>query len=548
MLLHRLALFVCVVAVVAALWQPWSTPGHSTEEAFSTCRPTITRRPIPTRTLAKQNKDGTPAPFDVYTRRVRGRMTPLLMRGDVLSLFQWRVAQWGGEYFSYAASIGRGPSEFLIKRSSTPVVRFANLRLERPFVRRAGDESGHVGPDQTRWPQMPVFEVPFSAHNVSVASFFDELKGDASGGYPYFADGISVLGDIGRDLRHLEPLCPFDDLRECDMSLWIGQAGVIAYPHYDSSQNLFAQLIGRKKFTLASPAAARCGAGLSPSLHPFYRQVQRDIFDAHVNMTEQKLFVPITSLNHSADGGVSSDETTCSCGVTLYESTLEPGDVLFIPTGWFHRVESMTTPSFSINSWWNPPDETVESLADVLQQPLPFQADWTTRARMFATATYVRMVYSAMESRLRTLDANVPSGAFLAQELLVTRYHPLFDETLTRGRCADLLREIDSDRDAHDTGLTARKHITTDEMRSLFPEELRSSLASETDHAILFASIRAHFQPYVDRVLALYQHADAELARLHVQNYVEEVLWFAVDGRVDLLYPYLACNVVEEDA
>ena len=36
-----------------------------------------------------------------------------------------------------------------------------------------------------------------------------------------------------------------------------------------------------------------------------------------------------------------------------YKVTLNPGNVLFIPSGWWHQVESLN-PSISLNFWWNP--------------------------------------------------------------------------------------------------------------------------------------------------------------------------------------------------
>ena len=39
---------------------------------------------------------------------------------------------------------------------------------------------------------------------------------------------------------------------------------------------------------------------------------------------------------------------------TLYAATMEPGDMLFIPKGWWHDIRSLT-PSISLNHWFGLP-------------------------------------------------------------------------------------------------------------------------------------------------------------------------------------------------
>jgi lysine-specific demethylase 8 len=35
----------------------------------------------------------------------------------------------------------------------------------------------------------------------------------------------------------------------------------------------------------------------------------------------------------------------------MLETVLHPGDMAFIPKGWWHEVEALT-PSFSVSFWW----------------------------------------------------------------------------------------------------------------------------------------------------------------------------------------------------
>ena len=178
---------------------------------------------------------------------------------------------------------------------------------------------------------------------------------------------------------------------------------------------------------------------------------------------------------------------------------------------------------------------------------------------MFATRLFVRMIQQGLEEHLRSVAARQPSssssntpapppsGSFLAAELLVTRFYPLFESStqppIDADWCAAMQRNITAHPSAETEGLTACTHLSVAELQSMLPASASAVLSD--DPTELLASLRAHFDPYVSRPLSLYRRVDAELARLHVHNYVEEIAWFALRGRVDQLYPFLACCVHE---
>lgn len=531
--------------------------------------PAITRLPLAESAWIAPDSD-TPAALSAMARSLRTDLRgPRVFRAAVLSVPRWRAfARWSPAYFVAAADARAGPTEFLVKRSKSAAVMFANLRAERPFV-NSGDEEPESGAEQQQhdgvaWPQQPLFTMPFRSQNLSVRAFFSELSsGPAAATGPrdfvYFADGVSVLGELGYDLLPLEPLCPFRDVAgRCDMSLWIGRAGVTASAHYDSSHNLFVQIKGRKRFTLAPPETARCGLGLYPALHPFYRQVQRDILDPQWS---EAVFVPTPDASSAAAAPV--DGSSCGCNVTLFEVDLNPGDVLYMPPHWFHRVTSLPSPddspSFSINSWWSSP--SFRRTAKVLAQPLPFEAEWSERQRIFAGREYIRALYAEIETHLRKVSPTitpVSAAPFLARELLATRFYPLFSSDsdsappIDAQWCANMQRSLalSSASGASSAGLTACTHLTPAELEAMLPASLRPAAASVqqpiVDVAALEDLLRSHFRSSVRaRPLRLYSRVDPEMARLHVQNVVEEVAWYAVGAERDLLYPFLACCVDE---
>ncbi|HRE89772.1 MAG TPA: cupin-like domain-containing protein [Myxococcota bacterium] len=102
-------------------------------------------------------------------------------------------------------------------------------------------------------------------------------------------------------------------------SLWIGPGGTITPLHYDTTHILFTQLVGRKRFGLVSPD----WVGLMLRLDGFY---------------------------------VMGDLAAVPPGA-LHEVTLEPGDALFLPAGWFHRVVALdASVSFSLLCFRRPND------------------------------------------------------------------------------------------------------------------------------------------------------------------------------------------------
>ncbi|CAM4111314.1 Lysine-specific demethylase 8 [Pseudomonas reidholzensis] len=108
--------------------------------------------------------------------------------------------------------------------------------------------------------------------------------------------------------------------------IWIGPKGTLTPLHRDDSDNLFAQVWGEKSFILAAP---------------HYREA-------------------LGCWATSPDGGLEGCDVDPrapdpvrfpgSDAVHFMEVVLQAGDLLFLPEGWFHQVESLAT-SLSVNFW-----------------------------------------------------------------------------------------------------------------------------------------------------------------------------------------------------
>lgn len=111
------------------------------------------------------------------------------------------------------------------------------------------------------------------------------------------------------DLR--PPADMFDPARIAGgVSLWLGPAGTRTPLHHDTTNNLFCQLHGRKRFQLVSPLET----ALLEGARGFYAGVRADEIGATPGLS----------------------------GITVHEVELGPGEALFLPAGWWHEVTALS--------------------------------------------------------------------------------------------------------------------------------------------------------------------------------------------------------------
>ena len=109
--------------------------------------------------------------------------------------------------------------------------------------------------------------------------------------------------------------------------MWIGPAGTFTSLHHDLTNNLIAQIVGRKRIKLA-PAA----------------EVGKLYNDQHV-------FSEISDLENS-----DLARHPRLAELRFYDVLLQPGEVLFVPLGWWHQVRSLdfsVTITFTNFLWRN---------------------------------------------------------------------------------------------------------------------------------------------------------------------------------------------------
>eukprot|EP00048_Salpingoeca_helianthica_P009790 m.140314 g.140314 ORF g.140314 m.140314 type:complete len:428 (+) comp14946_c0_seq11:18-1301(+) len=131
---------------------------------------------------------------------------------------------------------------------------------------------------------------------------------------------------------------------------WVSGAHVVAMTHYDTSDNLYVPLLGTKLFDLFPPEAHSV-LRLYPSLHAHYRQAQVD------------------------------PAAPSYSGPKAIHVAVHPGQMLFLPPYWFHRV-TQAEGTFAANLWVQSARHA--AMEQVYALAIPMEDTWTLARRVSA--------------------------------------------------------------------------------------------------------------------------------------------------------------------
>jgi hypothetical protein len=162
-------------------------------------------------------------------------------------------------------------------------------------------------------------------------AFIDRITAPGAGADAYLtaynsAANAEALGPLHADLGVLEKFLTPDAARGM---LWIGPAGTFTPLHHDLTNNLIAQIVGRKR-VLIGPAS----------------EVGRLYNDAHV----------FSEIGDLEDPGLDRARFSRLEGSRIYAVTLEPGDILFLPFAWWRQVRALdfsVTATYANFRWAN---------------------------------------------------------------------------------------------------------------------------------------------------------------------------------------------------
>ncbi|HEV7158750.1 MAG TPA: cupin-like domain-containing protein, partial [Caulobacteraceae bacterium] len=177
------------------------------------------------------------------------------------------------------------------------------------------------------------FEMDKDAHRreAPFTDFIDRIQTPGAGNETYLtaynsATNEKALASLSADVG---PLDKFLDPAGAPGMPWIGPAGTLTSLHHDLTNNLIAQVVGRKRVKLL-PAAE---AGKLYNHRHVFSEVP-DLDAADLDLARYPLLRR----------------------ARIYDVVLAPGEILFVPVAWWHQVRALdfsVTLTFTNFRWRN---------------------------------------------------------------------------------------------------------------------------------------------------------------------------------------------------
>ncbi|KAH7030848.1 uncharacterized protein B0I36DRAFT_322609 [Microdochium trichocladiopsis] len=145
----------------------------------------------------------------------------------------------------------------------------------------------------------------------------------------------------------LHPTDPTMDQPELEgplLNAWFGPPGTITPLHTDPYHNVLAQVVGRKYVRLYSPLETDRMRG---------RGKENGVEMGNTSLVDIGVLEGWDSAAEEDTGDEQAQRDLAAFReIPFVDCILEPGDVLYIPIGWWHYVRGLSV-SFSVSFWWN---------------------------------------------------------------------------------------------------------------------------------------------------------------------------------------------------
>lgn len=230
--------------------------------------------------------------------------------------------------------------------------------------------------------------------NVSSIDFFETaLAKSPEDPFYYAVVGYDLLADdLKADLEPISSLVSVPpSMRSKPKSesstdrlttVWLGPSGATTQAHYDVHDNFYAQIVGRKRFLLFPPNQ--------------YRQLYINGFSSQAPQQSQ---VDLENPDFERFPLFSS--------ATALDVVLEPGDVLYVPSLWFHHVIAVEM-SFSVSIWSR--NEEVIGQWNAEKISPAFSAAWPYQKLLHASSKFLRSLFYAAFSDIITPEKGFKDG------------------------------------------------------------------------------------------------------------------------------------------
>lgn len=133
------------------------------------------------------------------------------------------------------------------------------------------------------------------------------------------------------------------------INLWIGNSRSFTAAHKDNFENIFVQIRGKKHFTLLPPVCHPCMKETRLAPATYTRKDGQLILEMDPNSET----VPFSTW----DPDTPPEDSHWSSLAKPQKVTLEPGDMLYLPAMWFHKVAQSVDPEdpegivVAVNYW-----------------------------------------------------------------------------------------------------------------------------------------------------------------------------------------------------
>lgn len=178
------------------------------------------------------------------------------------------------------------------------------------------------------------FEDFLNIENIDFSVFFDWLMSpDFSNLFvsdkfakKYFLSSLEIQSYCPQLLEDIELPEYFNHTLLASLNLWIGRGSNRVRLHYDSFHNLYAQVVGKKRWLIFSPEQSSLLYA-----YPWYTSLYW-CSQVNVNQPDLKRFPKF-------------------CEAKPLEVITEPGELLFLPAGWWHSPIGIGL-NVAVNFWW----------------------------------------------------------------------------------------------------------------------------------------------------------------------------------------------------
>lgn len=245
----------------------------------------------------------------------------------------------------------------------------------------------------------------FERRNIPLSASIDKLLSQQGDDSPIgIYAGATSAGDILSGFAAANPMPLVDS--EVPPLLWLGNTARIA-PHFDTSENIACSVAGKRRFLIFPP---------------------EQIGNLYAGPIDHNMAGPPASLVNPRDIDLEKFPKFKAAMDAAMLAELEPGDALYLPSLWWHYVESEGPLNILVNYWWNalknnaPMSNIALALLTLRDLPAPERAAWRHYFDHFIFGENVEAAIEHIPEDIRgVLDVKSPERDNRIKQFLMSR-------------------------------------------------------------------------------------------------------------------------------